>query len=90
MKESEIHDHLPICNNITSFHEGTILSYGDHKYLLELKDNLLIKRDRPVLNKNIVSNELFLLLIIRTLSISIIPQYCFAMVFDMSVAVKVK
>ena len=42
------------------FEEFTILVYGHHKYILEIKENLLIKRDRPVLNNNISSDKLFL------------------------------
>ena len=34
--------------------------YGHHKYILEIKERLLIKRDKPVLNKNISSSKLFL------------------------------
>ena len=59
-KESAIRDHLLNCNNIPSFDEFTILTYGHHKYILEIKESLLIKRDRPVLNKNISSAKLFL------------------------------
>ena len=59
-KESAIRDHLLNCNNILSFDEFTILAYGLHKYILEIKESLLIKRDRPVLNKNYSSAKLFL------------------------------
>ena len=59
-KESAIRDHLLNCNNIPSFDEFTILAYGHHKYILEIKESLLIKHDRPVLNKNISSAKLFL------------------------------
>ena len=59
-KESAIRDHLLNCNNIPSFDEFTILAYGHHKYILEIKESLLIKRDRPVVNKNISSAKLFL------------------------------
>ena len=54
-KESAICEHLLNCNNISSFDEFTILAYGHHKYILKIKESLLIKRDRPVLNKNISS-----------------------------------
>ena len=60
-KESAIRDHFLNCNNISPFDEFTILAYGYHKYILEIKESLLIKRDRPVLNKNISSVKLFLL-----------------------------
>ena len=58
-KESAIRDHLLNCNNIPSFDEFTILAYGHHKYIFEIEESLLIKRDRPVLNKNISSATLF-------------------------------
>ena len=57
-KESAILDHLLVCNNIASFEEFTILAYGYHKYILEIKESMLIKRDRPVLSKNISSAKL--------------------------------
>ena len=59
-KKSAILDHLINCNNIQSFDEFTVLPYGHHKYILEIKETLLIKRDRPILNKNIGSAKLFL------------------------------
>ena len=59
-KESAIRHHLLNCNNIPSFDEFTIMACGHHKYILEIKESLLIKRDRPVLNKNINSAKLFL------------------------------
>ena len=59
-EESGIRDHLLNRDNILSFDEFTILAYGHHKYILEIKESLLIKHDRPVLNKNISSAKLFL------------------------------
>ena len=59
-KESAIRDHLLNCNNMPSFDEFTILAYGHHKYILEIKESLLIKRDKPILNKNISSAKLSL------------------------------
>ena len=59
-KESAIRDHLLNCNNIPSLDEFAILAYGHHKYILEIKESLLINRDRPVLNKNISFAKLFL------------------------------
>ena len=58
-KERTIRDHLLNCKNIPSFDEFTILAYGYHKYILEIKENLLIKCDRPVLNKNLVLLNFF-------------------------------
>ena len=48
-KESSIHDHLLECDNNPSFDEFTILAHGNKKYLLGIKESLLIKRDQPVL-----------------------------------------
>ena len=59
-KESAIRDHLLNCNNIPSFDAFTILAYGHHKYILEIKESLLIQRNRTILNKNISSAKLFL------------------------------
>ena len=59
-KESAIRDHLLNCNNIPSFEEFTILANGNNKLVLEIKESLLVKRDRPFLNKNISSAKLFL------------------------------
>ena len=59
-KVSAIRDNLLNCNNIPSFEEFTILANGNNKFVLEIKESLLIKRDRPTLNKNISSSKLFL------------------------------
>ena len=60
MKESTIRDHLLIRNNIPYFDELTILAYGYHICIFEIKESLAINCDRPVLNKNIRSAKLFL------------------------------
>ena len=59
-KEKAIQDHLLNCNNIPSCDEFTIFAYGHHEYILEIKERLLIRHDRPVLNENISSAKLFL------------------------------
>ena len=59
-KESSIRGHLLKCDNNPSFDEFTILAHGNKKYLLEIKETFLIKRDQPVLNKNISSTTLHL------------------------------
>ena len=48
-KESSIRDYLLQCDNNPSFDEFTILAHGNKKYLLGIKESLLIKRDQPVL-----------------------------------------
>ena len=59
-KESAIRDHLLNCNNIPSFEEFTILANENKEFVVEIKEKLLIKRDRPILNKSISSAKLFL------------------------------
>ena len=60
LSKSVIHDNLVNCNNIPSFEEFTILKNGNNKFDLEIKESLLIKQDRPILNKNISSAKSFL------------------------------
>ena len=59
-KESAIRNHLLNCSKIPSFEEFTILANWNNKFVLEIKESLLFKRDRPILNKNISSTKLFL------------------------------
>ena len=59
-KESSICEHLLECDNNHSFDEFTILAHRNKKYLLEIKENFLIKGDQPVLNKNISNATLYL------------------------------
>ena len=73
-KKHAIRDYFLICNNIPSFHDFTILAYRHHEYVLEIKENLLIKYDRSALNKNISSvKPFFILTTIRILNVFIIP-----------------
>ena len=59
-KESLIRDYLLQYNNNPSFDEFTILAHGNKKYLFEIKESLLVKRNQPFLNKNIRSATLHL------------------------------
>ena len=59
-KVSAIRDRLLICNNVPSFDEFSILAHGNNRFVLEIRESLLIKRDKPVLNKSISSARLFL------------------------------
>ena len=42
-QENAIRDHLLNCNNISPFEEFTILANGNNKFVLEIKESLLIK-----------------------------------------------
>ena len=58
-KESAIRDHLLNCNNIPFFEEFAILKDGANKFVIEIKESLLMKRDSLISNKNIASAKLF-------------------------------
>ena len=59
-KVSSISDHLLLCNHSPSFDDFSILSLDNKKYLLEIKESLFIKKDKPSLNKNVTSAPLYL------------------------------
>ena len=52
--------HLLFCDHSPSFDVFTILTHGNNKLLLEIKESLLIKLIKPELNKNISSAPLYL------------------------------
>ena len=58
--KSSIRDHLLLCNHYSSFDDYTIPAQGTNTFLLEIKESLLIKHDKAILNKNISSAPLFL------------------------------
>ena len=45
---------------LPSFDNFSVLAYESKKYLLEIKESLLIMRDKPSLNRNINSAPLYL------------------------------
>ena len=53
-KNSSVVDHLLFCNHSTSYDDFSILTRESKAFLLELKESLLIMRDKPSLNRNIV------------------------------------
>ena len=57
---SAICDHLLHCNFLPSFDNFSVLAYENKKYLLEIKESLLIMRDKPSLNRNSNSAPLYL------------------------------
>ena len=52
---SAICDHLLHCNFLHSFDNFSVLVHENKKYLLEIKESLLIMRDKLLLNRNINS-----------------------------------
>ena len=55
-----IRDHMLVCDHKVLHEDFKFLGNEPNKYLLELKESLFIKRDRPSLNKNLYSQELLL------------------------------
>ena len=57
---SDISDRFLHCNFLPSFNNFCVLAHENKKYLLEIKETLLIMRDKPSLNRNINSAPLYL------------------------------
>ena len=55
---SAICDYLLHCNFLPSFDNFSVLAHENKKYLLEIKESLLIMRDKLLLNRNINSTPL--------------------------------
>ena len=53
-------DHLLHSNFLPSFDNFSVLAHENKKYLLEIKESLLIMRDKPSLNRNINSAPSYL------------------------------
>ena len=59
-KRSSAIDHLLLCNHSPSFESLSVLAKENRKRVLELKESLLIMRDKPSLNRSIKSIPLYL------------------------------
>ena len=57
---SAICDNLLDCNSLPSFGNFSVLAHENKRHLLEIKESLLIMRDKPLLNRNINSALLYL------------------------------
>ena len=57
---TSVRDHMLVCDHRVLYEDFKFLGNESNKYLLELKESLFIKRDRPSLNKNLYSQELLL------------------------------
>ena len=60
VNKSAVRDHLLHCNYLPSFDNFSILAHENKKFLLEIKESLLITRDKTSLNRNISSAPLYL------------------------------
>ena len=57
---NSVRDHMLECDHIVTWDNFKVLERVSNHWLLEIKESLLIKRDKPSLNKNIYSQELLL------------------------------
>ena len=57
---TSVRDHMLDCNHTVAWDDFKVLGRESSHWLLEIKESLFIKRDKPSLNKNIYSQELFL------------------------------
>ena len=55
-----VKDHMLFCNHVVSFDDFSVLASGRCNFHLEIKESLLISRDKPELNKNVSSLPLYL------------------------------
>ena len=57
-KDSVVCHHLLNCNYSPTFEDFSVLCHENKKYLLELKESLFIMRDRPSMNRKVLSAPL--------------------------------
>ena len=57
---TSVRGHMHDCNHMVAWDDFKVLGRESNHWLMEIKDSLFIKRDRPSLDKNIYSQELFL------------------------------
>ena len=60
LRKAELDLEFLFCNHSTFYDDFSILTRENEKFLLELKESLLIMRDKPSLNRNITSAPLYL------------------------------
>ena len=57
---TSVRDHMLNCNHTVAWEDFSIIGRESNHYLLETKESLFIKRDKPSSNRNKYSQELFL------------------------------
>ena len=57
---TSVRDHMLVCDHKVVHEDFKFLGNESSRYLLEFKESLFIKRDKPSLNKNLYSQELLL------------------------------
>ena len=59
-KDSAACHYLLNCNYSPTFEDFSVLCHENKKYLLEMKKNLLVMRDRPLMNQTVCFSPLYL------------------------------
>ena len=60
-QRSAISDHLLFCDEVRpTFENFSVIATGSSQFELELKESLLIHRDKPTLNRTLTSTQLYL------------------------------
>ena len=59
-KNSAVHDHMVVCNNIVSFEDFSVLGNGNNDFRIKLQESFLIHRDDRQLSKTCESASLML------------------------------
>ena len=57
---TSFHDHMLECDHKVTWDDFKVLGKESNHWLSEIKESLFSERDKPSLNKNIYSHELFL------------------------------
>ena len=61
VKNSAVHDHVLVCNDIVSFEDFSVFANGTNDFRIKLQESLLIHCDGTQLNKTSESAPLMLL-----------------------------
>ena len=59
---TSVRDHMLDCDHTAAWEDFSIIARESNHYLLETKESLFIKGDKPSLNRNNYSQEIFLFL----------------------------
>ena len=57
---TSVRDHMLVCDHKVVHEDLKLLGNESSRYLIELKESLFLKKDKPLLNKNLYSQELLL------------------------------
>ena len=72
-KDSAVCHHLLNCNYAPTFEDFSVLCHKNKKYLIELKESLLILRDRPSMYQSVRSAPLYLFQLVH---VTVFTAHC--------------